>query len=87
MSEVSLLRWREDINGNGAELSRPKRDCMSWRITLTSCGSLVEVCSRSKAGMLFWPTYLVISAFSGSGCRRSARRQHSAEDRGAYHMH
>lgn len=39
---------------------------MSWRMTLTSSGSLLDVCSLSSAGMLFWPTYLVISAFSGS---------------------
>jgi len=66
MSAVNLFRCREDINGNGAELSRPKRERMSWRMTLTSSGSLVEVCSFSRAGMLFWPTYLVISTVSGS---------------------
>ena len=56
MSKVNLSRWREDISGKGAELSRPSRERMSWRIPLTSWGSLAEVCSRSKAGMLFWPT-------------------------------
>jgi hypothetical protein len=53
ISDVSLLRWRADISGNGAELSRPRRDRMSWRITFTSSGLLVAVCSRSRAWMLF----------------------------------
>ncbi len=66
MSEVILSRWREDINGKGAELSRPSKERMSWRIPLASWGS-VEVCSLSRAGMLFWPTYRAVSALSGSG--------------------
>jgi hypothetical protein len=74
ISEVSLSRWREDISGKGAELSRPRRDCMSWRIPMTSCGSLPEAVSLSRAGMLFWPTYRVVSVLSGSG-EGSARNQ------------
>jgi hypothetical protein len=50
---------------------------MSWRMTLTSSGSLVEVCSFSRAGMLFWPTYLVISTVSGS----TRRIRQAADDR------
>jgi hypothetical protein len=56
MSSVSRSRWRDDISGKGAELSRPSRERMSWRISWASCGSLADVCSRSRAGMLFWPT-------------------------------
>jgi hypothetical protein len=65
MSDVSLSRCREDISGKGAELSSPRRERMSWRITFASCGSL-DVCSLSRAGMLFCPTYRVVSAASGS---------------------
>ncbi len=68
MSEVILSRWREDISGKGAELSRPSKERMSWRIPLASWGS-VDVCSLSRAGMLFWPTYRAVSAMSGSDAR------------------
>lgn len=55
ISDVSLSRWRDDISGKGAELSNPRRERMSARISLASWGSL-EVCSRSSAGNEFWPT-------------------------------
>jgi len=74
MSWVRRSKWREDISGKGAELSSPSRERMSWRMTFTSWGSLADVCSLSKAGMLFWPTYRVISAASGSGSTRQYSR-------------
>lgn len=67
MSAVSLSIWRDDISGKGAELSRPSKERMSWRMPLASWGALAAVCSRSRAGMLFWPTYRVVSVLSGSG--------------------
>lgn len=67
MSAVSFSRWREDISGKGAELSRPKMERMSCRMLSTPAWrSLGEVCSLSRAGMLFCPRYLVTSADSGS---------------------
>lgn len=40
---------------------------MSARISLASRGSATDVCSLSRAGMLFWPTYRVVSVVSASG--------------------
>lgn len=77
-SEVSLSRWREDMSGKGAELSSPRRERMSWRISLTSWGSFAAVCSLRRAGMLFWPTYRVVSLLSGSaGQMRTGRPKQS----------
>lgn len=67
MSAVSFSRWREDMSGKGAELSRPKMERMSCRMLSTPAWrSLGEVCSLNRAGMLFCPRYLVTSADSGS---------------------
>lgn len=61
MSCVSLSRWRDDMRGKGAESSRPKMERMSWRMVSTPSPSRPgvcvagEPCSRSRAGMLFWP--------------------------------
>ena len=67
MSWVSLSMWREDIKGNGAVLSSPNMERMSWRMVSTLFwGSFGEACSRRRAGILFWPRYRVASADSGS---------------------
>lgn len=78
MSEVMRSRCRDDMSGKGAELSSPKMDLMSWRMYSTpSCGS--DVCSRKRAGMLFWPRYRDTSAESPSTARTSQRHQHDDE--------
>jgi hypothetical protein len=52
---------------------------MSARISLASWGSDTDVCSLSRAGMLFWPTYRVVSLLSGSGAGQEPKllAQHS----------
>lgn len=67
MSWVIRSRCRADISGNGAVLSSPRMERMSWRIVSTPCsGSLGEACSLKSAGMLFWPKYREASAESSS---------------------
>lgn len=55
MSWVILWRWWADINGNGADVSKPRMDRISWRMSTLSFLVMGDDCSRSKAGMLFCP--------------------------------
>lgn len=54
------------MRGNGAELSRPRMERISRRMSPLSVLSLVPDCSRSNAGILFWPTYRSLTGSDSS---------------------
>lgn len=70
ISCAKRCKWCDDMSGKGAELSNPSMDRMSLRMSPLSLLSFVPDCSRSNAGILFWPTYL---SLTGSDSSRAPR--------------
>ena len=79
MSRVRTSRCRVDISGNGADVSSPSIGLMSLRMSLPSPALLELGWSLIRAGMLFWPRYLV-----GSGASESTLVAATWSDGGAF---